>query len=114
MGFAQYSICSSTACHKPPQAMVCCSSTSSSGFEEEQRVMSTPSSDSAIVYIGTYTPTEAPAGEEVNGIYVYRLDMASGALHYLSAVAGLANPSYLAVDPQRRYLYAVQELETHA
>lgn len=71
------------------------------------------SSNSAIVYIGTYTPAEAPAGE-ANGIYVYRLDSASGALHPLGAVAGLANPSYLAIDPQKRYLYAVQELETHA
>jgi 6-phosphogluconolactonase len=74
--------------------------------------MSSPNTDSAIVYIGTYTPTEA-AGEGANGIYVYRLDLASGAMHQLGAVAGLTNPSYLAIDPQRRYLYAVQEMETH-
>jgi 6-phosphogluconolactonase len=72
------------------------------------------SSNSAIVYVGTYTPTEARAGESVNGIYVYRLDLVSGALQPLGAVAGLTNPSYLAIDPQSRYLYAVQELETHA
>jgi len=76
--------------------------------------MSSPSNDTAIVYIGTYTPTEAPTEQEVDGIYIYRLDMASGTLHPLSAVAGLTNPSYLAVDPQRRFLYTVQEMEAHA
>ncbi|HEU5099982.1 MAG TPA: lactonase family protein [Roseiflexaceae bacterium] len=75
--------------------------------------MSSSNINSAIVYIGTYTP-EAPAGADVNGIFIYRLDPASGALESLGAVAGLTNPSYLAADPQKRHLYAVQELETYA
>jgi 6-phosphogluconolactonase len=75
--------------------------------------MSSPSADALTVFIGTYTPAEQPT-DEVNGIYSYRLDMESGALHFLSAVSGVVNPSYLAIDRQRRYLYAVEETEENA
>lgn len=56
------------------------------------------------VYIGTYT---AGASE---GIYRYRLDMATGALEPDSAVIDKANPSFLTMDVSGRYLYAVNEL----
>ncbi len=56
-----------------------------------------------LVYIGTYT------GGKSQGIYVYRMDPASGALEFSSMAAGVDNPSYLDFDPQRRYLYAVNE-----
>ncbi len=56
-----------------------------------------------LVYIGTYT------GGGSEGVYVYRLDMSSGALKYLSVATGLKNPSFLAIDPERRNLYAVNE-----
>ncbi len=55
-------------------------------------------------YIGTYT------GKGSAGIYVYRLDGASGALEMAAPPAQAANPSFLAVDPQKRCLYAVAEL----
>ena len=56
-----------------------------------------------LVYIGTYT-----RGDSV-GIYVYKLDLASGRLEYSSEIAGVDNPSFLALDPARRRLYAVNE-----
>jgi 6-phosphogluconolactonase len=56
------------------------------------------------VYIGTYT-----AGTS-EGIYCYRLDMATGALERDSVVTDKANPSFLTMDPGGRYLYAVNEL----
>ena len=55
------------------------------------------------VYIGTYT-----RGDSV-GIYVYKLDLTSGSLEYSSEIAGVDNPSFLALDPARRRLYAVNE-----
>ena len=58
-----------------------------------------------LVYIGTYT------GGKSEGIYVYRMDPASGALEFSSMATGVDNPSYLDFDPQRRYLYAVNEAE---
>ena len=67
-----------------------------------------PSGQGRIVYVGTYTK---PSGH-ADGIYVYRMDQASGALTPLQTVAGVTNPSFLAIDPQQRYLYAVNELQT--
>ncbi len=56
------------------------------------------------VFIGTYTRL----GSE--GIYVYRMD-ASGKLSYVSKAMGIDDPSFLAIDPQRRYLYAASEVQ---
>jgi 6-phosphogluconolactonase len=69
----------------------------------------TASRDSSyLVYIGTYT--ELP-GVPSQGIYVYRFDPQSGALTYVAVVPGSKNPSFLAVHPTGRYLYAVHEVE---
>ena len=67
--------------------------------------MTTQSHEELFVYIGTYTRGES------EGIYVYRMDPSSGALKFASLVSGLDNPSFLAIDPQGRYLYAVNEVE---
>ncbi|MGD8239847.1 MAG: beta-propeller fold lactonase family protein, partial [Armatimonadota bacterium] len=56
------------------------------------------------VYIGTYT-----RGESV-GIYLYRLDMATGGLEPTGLTAETANPSFLALHPNASFLYAVGEL----
>ena len=66
--------------------------------------------DDQIVYVGTYT--RAPS----KGIYAYRL-RANGELTPMGA-EGLAveteNPSFLAVHPNQRFLYAVNELDRDA
>lgn len=56
------------------------------------------------VYVGTYTHGDS------EGIYVYRLDGATGALEYSSKVTGVENPSFLELHPSGRYLFAVNEL----
>ena len=55
------------------------------------------------VYIGTYTRGDS------EGIYVYELDLSRGSLEYSSEIAGVDNPSFLALDPALRHLYAVNE-----
>jgi 6-phosphogluconolactonase len=61
-----------------------------------------------IVYVGTYTgPNRA------DGMYVYRMDPASGALTRLQLVTGVNNPSFLAFHPNGRYLYAVEEISNY-
>ena len=67
----------------------------------------------AIVYIGTYTQVLPHVAGKAEGIYVYRMDRDTGALQYVSTAAGALNPSFLAVEPRGRYLYAVQELGEH-
>lgn len=56
-----------------------------------------------IVYVGTYT------GHGSQGIYAFRFDPASGGSVSLGLAAETENPSFLAVDPKGRFLYAVNE-----
>ena len=57
-----------------------------------------------LVYVGTYT------GPRSEGIYAYRFEESTGKLVPLGLAASTVNPSFLAVDPSRRYLYAVNEI----
>jgi 6-phosphogluconolactonase len=66
-----------------------------------------------VVYIGTYTKAQSPTAGTSEGIYRCRFDPESGALTVEGAVAGVVNPSYLALDPQGRYLYAVEETDDY-
>lgn len=59
---------------------------------------------SMFVYVGTYT-----AGNESKGIYVYDLDLASGALEPRSTASGVVNPSFLELHPNGQFLYAIGE-----
>ena len=56
------------------------------------------------VYIGTYTR----GGSE--GIYVSRLDLATGKLRPAELAAETANPSFVAIHPSRPLVYAVGEM----
>jgi 6-phosphogluconolactonase len=62
-----------------------------------------------LLFVGTYTNTQAAS----KGIYVYRYNATSGQLTSLGVAAETENPSYLAVDPTYRFLYAVNELEDY-
>lgn len=57
------------------------------------------------VYIGTYT------GKGSEGIYVADFDTASGALGTPRLAARAENPSFLAIHPSGKYLYAANEIE---
>jgi 6-phosphogluconolactonase len=63
------------------------------------------------VYWGTYT-TSLPrfANGESKGIYISRLNSETGKLSIPEVAAETKSPSYLAVHPSRRFLYAVNEL----
>jgi 6-phosphogluconolactonase len=63
------------------------------------------------VYWGTYT-TSLPrfANGESKGIYVSRLDSETGTLAPPELAAETKSPSYLAIHPSNRFLYAVNEL----
>ncbi len=60
----------------------------------------------AYAYVGTYTPNGG-------GIYLFRIDRASGALTQLQVVDGIRNPSWLAVNPAQTRLYAVSEIDNY-
>jgi 6-phosphogluconolactonase (cycloisomerase 2 family) len=56
-------------------------------------------------YVGSRTTRERNARGD--GINVYREDAQTGSWTHLQLVSGLANPSYLAFDRARQFLYAV-------
>src|SRR6266850_1008440 len=57
-----------------------------------------------LVYFGTYT------GAKSKGVYVSRLDFASGALSRPELAAETTSPSFLAVHPNGKFLYSVNEI----
>ena len=65
--------------------------------------------DGDLLYVGTYTE-----GTRSEGLYLLRLDRRSGKLQRIDSVDAGPNPSFLAIHPNRRVLYAVNELEKGA
>jgi 6-phosphogluconolactonase len=60
-----------------------------------------------LLFVGTYTEKES------RGIYAYRYDAGSSELTPLGVAAETTNPSFLAIDPSRRFLYAVNEVPNY-
>lgn len=61
--------------------------------------------DGVTVYVGTYT------GGTSRGIYRFRLDPATGEASAPALAAEARNPSFLALHPSGRFLYAVSETD---
>src|SRR5712671_6472118 len=59
-----------------------------------------------LVYVGTYTNKTTS-----KGIYVYNFDPGTGKLTSLGVAAESEDPSFLAVHPSGKYLYAVNEID---
>jgi hypothetical protein len=55
-----------------------------------------------LAYVGCYTPP----GE---GIVLYRVNADTGAMTQVKVFSGISNPSWIALDPLHRVLYAVNE-----
>lgn len=60
-----------------------------------------------LLFVGTYTQKES------KGIYAYRFDSTSQELTSLGVAAETTNPSFLAIDASRRFLYAVNEVSNY-
>jgi len=67
-----------------------------------------PRSGELPVYVGTYTSGKS------EGIYLYSLNLSSGELTHVVTTKDVKDPSFLALAPSRRYLYAVNEVEEFA
>ena len=61
-----------------------------------------------VLYVGTYTQDT-----KSKGIYAYRFDPATGQVTDLGVAAETTNPSFVAADPNGKYLYAVNELQNY-
>lgn len=65
-----------------------------------------PAEQDSIQYllIGTYTKKQS------EGIYVYTFNTRSGILKQVSIAKGVDNPSYLAIAPNKKHVYSVNEI----
>lgn len=71
-----------------------------------------------LVYVGTYTEQILFGTGQIfegqgEGIHIYRMDPATGALRAHDTAGEIENPSYLAFHPAGRFLYAVNELKSY-
>jgi 6-phosphogluconolactonase len=64
-----------------------------------------PAKGQYFAYVGTYTSKTAS-----KGIYAYRFDAEKGQLTPIGVAAETADPSFVAVHPSGKYLYAVNEI----
>ena len=71
------------------------------GAEQPSAASEASAAEGYLVYVGTYT------AEASKGIYAYRFQPSTGNLTKLGLMAETPNPSFLAVSPDRRFLYAV-------
>ena len=62
----------------------------------------------AWVFFGTYT------GKDSKGIYRSEIDLNNGALSEPQLAAEVASPSFLAIHPTNKFLYAVGEIDKFA
>ncbi len=62
-----------------------------------------------LLYIGTYTSGKSKS----EGIYIYKFDAETGNLKPYKTVKNVVEPSYLTIDKEGKYLYAVNETEVY-
>src|SRR4051812_4799345 len=62
-----------------------------------------------LVYVGTYTSPQSTS----KGIYAYRFDAKTGHMAPLGLMAETPNPTFLAVHPNGKYLYAINEIDNY-
>ena len=75
-------------------------------------------SDNGLVFIGTYSEKILFGTGQVlegkgKGIDVFRFDAKTAALEPVGIKEGVRNPSYVAFDPTRRFLYCVNEFKEY-
>lgn len=62
------------------------------------------------VYVGTYTRRDSNIPYMGKGIQRFTFDTSTGDLTFVETTTGIANPSFLALSPNRQFLYAVSEI----
>jgi 6-phosphogluconolactonase (cycloisomerase 2 family) len=71
-----------------------------------------PATRRVLLCVGTYSSPQGPEGSKGRGqgIYVFEMNPASGALTQREVIPSNANPSWLALHPSGKYLYSANEV----
>src|SRR3984957_11793471 len=72
----------------------------------DKKVAAVNKTDAYFMYVGTYTQE----GSTSKGIYAYRFSAGNAGVTPVGLAAEATNPSFLAVHPNHRFLYAVNEI----
>src|SRR5579863_4875227 len=72
------------------------------------------SANSILAYVGTYSSPQGPEGSKGRGegIYLFEMNPATGALTERQVFANDSNPAWIAFDPSRTHLYSANETAT--
>lgn len=65
----------------------------------------------SIFFVGTYTQKEGHVDGQGEGVYVYSMNKETGAISYMATSDFVNSPSYLAVHPNGKNVYAVNEFD---
>src|SRR4051812_44347854 len=71
----------------------------------EEPAVAVPKAKPMWVSVGTYT------GPKSKGIYLFHLDHTTGILTPAGVAGEVTNPSFLAIHPTHKFLYAVGEVD---
>jgi len=74
-----------------------------------QQTSSHAKGDKVFAYVGTYTGAVG-GGSNGEGIYLAEMDRVTGELSRVKLAAKTSNPSWIAIHPSKKYLYAVNEV----
>ncbi|RNL83104.1 lactonase family protein [Sinomicrobium pectinilyticum] len=66
--------------------------------------------EASYAFVGTYTRKEGHVDGQAKGVYLLQRDDENGKLERESVAAEVVNPSYLAISPDKKNLYAVSEV----
>lgn len=67
------------------------------------------SSTQILVFVGTYTKNLGFVDGTAKGLSTFRMNKDSGVLQFITETDGIDSPSFLAIHPNHKYLYAVNE-----
>lgn len=71
-----------------------------------------PRGNRALAYVGTYTGAIG-GGSNGEGIYLFEMNPSTGELARRRLVAKTPDPSWIAIHPSKKYLYAVNEISDY-
>src|SRR4051794_32562174 len=72
--------------------------------------MAAAQDDSLMMYVGTYTRRESFVVGKSKGLQVCKFNNTTGEITFVETITGITNPSFLAIHPNRQYLYSVSEM----
>lgn len=79
--------------------------------QEEKSTETVMEKNTSTFVVGTYTRKEGHVDGKGKGVYVYEMDNETGEISYVSVSDEIISPSYVAIHPSGKYVYAANEFD---